>query len=46
MHQYECTILRVVVLLVSMLDIEDILEAYNRWKLREPLPEDAHKKVN
>lgn len=24
---------------------QDILEAYNRWKLREPLPEDAHKKV-
>lgn len=24
---------------------EDILEAFNRWKFREPLPEDAHKKV-
>ncbi|XP_065865382.1 uncharacterized protein [Euphorbia lathyris] len=24
---------------------EDILEAFNRWKFREELPEDAHKKV-
>ncbi|PON47502.1 Protein-tyrosine phosphatase, low molecular weight [Trema orientale] len=24
---------------------EDILEAFNRWKFREPLPEDAYKKV-
>ncbi|KAK2380136.1 putative low molecular weight protein-tyrosine-phosphatase [Trifolium repens] len=24
---------------------EDILEAFNRWKFRDPLPEDAHKKV-
>ncbi|KAF8009464.1 hypothetical protein BT93_J0454 [Corymbia citriodora subsp. variegata] len=24
---------------------EDILEAFNRWKFRETLPEDAHKKV-
>ncbi|RXH83488.1 hypothetical protein DVH24_005741 [Malus domestica] len=23
----------------------DIIEAFNRWKFREPLPEDAHKKV-
>uniref|UniRef100_A0A2P2JPZ7 acid phosphatase n=1 Tax=Rhizophora mucronata TaxID=61149 RepID=A0A2P2JPZ7_RHIMU len=23
----------------------DILEAYNKWKFREPLPDDAHKKV-
>lgn len=23
----------------------DILEAFNRWKFREPLPEDAYKKV-
>jgi hypothetical protein len=25
--------------------LEDILEAFNRWKFRDPLPEDAHKKV-
>lgn len=24
---------------------EDILEAFSRWKFRDPLPEDAHKKV-
>ena len=24
---------------------EDIMEAFNRWKFREPLPDDAHKKV-
>ncbi|KAM7258950.1 hypothetical protein ACFE04_014691 [Oxalis oulophora] len=24
---------------------EDILEAFNRWKFRDPIPEDAHKKV-
>ncbi|ONI01120.1 hypothetical protein PRUPE_6G122700 [Prunus persica] len=24
---------------------DDIIEAFNRWKFREPLPEDAHKKV-
>ncbi|KAF7805690.1 putative low molecular weight protein-tyrosine-phosphatase [Senna tora] len=24
---------------------EDILEAFNRWKFRDPLPADAHKKV-
>lgn len=25
---------------------EDILEAFNRWKFRDPLPDDAHKKVS
>ncbi|CAI8615845.1 unnamed protein product [Vicia faba] len=24
---------------------EDILEAFNRWKFRDPIPKDAHKKV-
>ncbi|AES88429.1 Low molecular weight tyrosine-phosphatase, putative [Medicago truncatula] len=24
---------------------EDIMEAFSRWKFRDPLPEDAHKKV-
>ncbi|XP_071724117.1 uncharacterized protein [Rutidosis leptorrhynchoides] len=24
---------------------EDILEAFNRWRFRDPIPEDAHKKV-
>jgi len=26
--------------------LEDILEAFSRWKFRDPLPEDAHKKVS
>lgn len=29
-----------------MLFVEDILEAFNRWKFRETLPDDAHKKVS
>ena len=29
-----------------MLCSEHILEAFNRWKFKEPLPEDAHKKVS
>ena len=29
-----------------ILAVEDILEAFNRWKFREPLPADAHKKVS
>lgn len=31
--------------MVLILAIDDIIEAFNRWKFREPLPEDAHKKV-
>lgn len=31
--------------MVWMLATADIIEAFNRWKFREPLPEDAHKKV-
>lgn len=27
-------------------DLEDIMEAFSRWKFRDPLPEDAHKKVS
>ena len=29
-----------------MLAVEDILEAFNRWKFRDNLPADAHKKVS
>lgn len=29
-----------------MFDVEDILEAFNRWKFRDTLPDDAHKKVS
>lgn len=31
--------------LYLILCVEDILEAFNRWKFRETLPEDGHKKV-
>lgn len=29
-----------------MFALEDILEAFDRWKFRETLPDDAHKKVS
>lgn len=32
--------------LFPMLCVENILSAFNRWKFKEPLPEDAHKKVS
>ena len=34
------------ILWMLILAVEDILEAFNRWKFREPLPADAHKKVS
>ncbi|GAV59220.1 LMWPc domain-containing protein [Cephalotus follicularis] len=33
------------ILVMDKQNREDVLEAFNRWKFREPLPEDAHKKV-
>lgn len=36
----------VLILWMLILAVEDILEAFNRWKFREPLPADAHKKVS
>lgn len=29
-----------------MLAVEDILGSFNKWKFRETLPDDAHKKVS
>ncbi|KAJ4832180.1 hypothetical protein Tsubulata_008998 [Turnera subulata] len=34
-----------IILAMDRQNREDILEAFNRWKFRETLPEDAHKKV-
>ncbi|KAK9938791.1 hypothetical protein M0R45_015511 [Rubus argutus] len=34
-----------VILAMDKQNRADILEAFNRWKFREPLPEDAYKKV-
>jgi hypothetical protein len=34
------------ILWLLMLAVEDILEAFNRWKFKETLPADAHKKVS
>ncbi|KAL5763807.1 hypothetical protein ACOSQ2_016401 [Xanthoceras sorbifolium] len=34
-----------IILAMDKQNREDIMEAFNRWKFREPLPEDAHKKV-
>ena len=30
---------------VLILLVDDIMEAFNRWRFRETLPADAHKKV-
>ncbi|KAF9676251.1 hypothetical protein SADUNF_Sadunf09G0119100 [Salix dunnii] len=34
-----------IILAMDKQNREDIMEAFNRWKFREPLPDDAHKKV-
>lgn len=36
-----CLVMEIVVFV-----LEDILEAFNRWKFRDPIPDDAHKKVS